>query len=130
VYFRLFVILGLPGETFEDAWETRNFLRRISPLLSDPLNNFEINPFHLDTFSIYGQNPEKFNITLPKNPEGEFFLGGAQFACPDSMDKRTLHRFISETRKEMYQLTHMASKHSGWEEYSLLNICNYEKMDQ
>jgi hypothetical protein len=57
---------------------------------------------------------------------GEFFLGGDSFTCPEGMDKRTLHQFISETRKELYQLTDMASKHSGWEEYSLLKICNYE----
>jgi hypothetical protein len=39
------------------------------------------------------------------------------------MDKRTLHRFIKEVRDEMYRLTDMRAKHSGWEEYSLLNVC-------
>ena len=29
--------------------------------------------------------------------------------------------------RELYQLADMPSKHSGWEEYSLLTICEHEK---
>jgi hypothetical protein len=42
------------------------------------------------------------------------------------MDKRTLHQFIGEVRKELYQLADVPLKHSGWEEYSLLTICHEE----
>ncbi len=55
VNIRLFVILGFPGETLEQAWETRNFLRRAAPILRDPLNSFEVNLFHLDSNSCYGK---------------------------------------------------------------------------
>lgn len=123
VNFRLFVILGFPGETLEDAWETRAFLQRVSPLLRDPLNSFEVNLFHLDTLSCFGKNLEKFNIKISEREPGEFYLGGDRFSCPEGMDKRTLHQFIKEVRKEMYPLADMRAKHSGWEEYSLLNVC-------
>jgi hypothetical protein len=123
VNFRLFVILGFPGETLEDAWETRAFLQRVSPLLRNPLNSFEVNLFHLDTLSCFGKNLELFKIKVSEKETGEFYLGGDRFTCPEGMDKRTLHRFIKEVRDEMYRLTDMRAKHSGWEEYSLLNVC-------
>jgi len=123
VNFRLFVILGFPGETLEEAWETRTFLRKISPLLRDPLNSFEVNLFHLDPRSCYGKQREQFGIRLTEQELGEFYLGGDRFVCPGGMDKRTLHAFIKEVREEMYHLTDMRAKHSGWEEYSLLTTC-------
>jgi radical SAM superfamily enzyme YgiQ (UPF0313 family) len=126
INFRLFVILGFPGETLEDAWETRAFLQRVSPLLRDPLNSFEINLFHLDTLSCFGKNLERFKIKVSEKETGEFYLGGDRFTCPEGMDKRTLHQFIKEVRDEMYRLTDMRAKHSGWEEYSLLNVCRAE----
>ena len=119
---RLFVIFGFPGETLEDAWETRNFLRKMRPVLQDPLNSFKINLFHLDPFSCYGKNLEKFNIETQQTECGEFHLGADSFTCPGSMDKRTLHQFIKQTRDELAGLTDMQSKHSGWEEYSLLSV--------
>lgn len=123
VNFRLFVILGFPGETIEDAWETRTFLRNASPMLRDPLNSFEVNLFHLDPRSCYGREPERFGIRPAERDPGEFFLGSDRFTCPGSMDRRTLHAFIKEVREEMYELTRMRDKHSGWEEYSLLTTC-------
>jgi hypothetical protein len=122
VNVRLFVIFGLPGETLEDAWETRSFLRRIRSVLQDPHNSFEINLFHLDPFSRYGMNLEKFNIEVQKNECGDFFLGGDGFTCAGSMDRKTLHQFIKQTRDELAGLADMQAKHSGWEEYSLLTI--------
>ena len=126
IYFRLFVILGFPGETAEQVQETRSFLHRISPLLRHPFNTFEINLFHLDTFSYYGRNPEEFNITVPDQEHGEFFLGSNRFSCPGSIDRRTLHRYVGQIRDEMYRMTDMGKKHGRWEEYSLLNICNVQ----
>jgi radical SAM superfamily enzyme YgiQ (UPF0313 family) len=126
VPFRLFVILGFPGETIEHAWETRDFLRRVSPLLRDPLNSFEINLFHLDINSCYGQDPQQFGISWKGKKQGEFYLGGDRFYCNGSMDRKILHGFISEVRKELFELTDMPLKHSGWEEYSLLTICHQQ----
>ncbi|MCX8042585.1 MAG: radical SAM protein [Desulfobacterota bacterium] len=126
VNFRLFVILGFPGETIEDAWETRTFLRNASPLLRDPLNSFEVNLFHLDPRSCFGRYAEKFGIRVTEREPGEFYLGSDRFTCPGSMDKRTLHAFIKEVREEMYELTRMREKHSGWEEYSLLTTCRHK----
>jgi anaerobic magnesium-protoporphyrin IX monomethyl ester cyclase len=120
VSFKLFVIMGLPGETLEDAWETRRFLQRISPVLKDPLNHVEINLFHLDAFSCFGKNLDRFGITLLDKERGEFYLGTSNFSCAGGMDKKTLHQFISQTREELAGLTDMQAKHSGWEEYSLL----------
>ncbi|MBN2107604.1 MAG: radical SAM protein [Deltaproteobacteria bacterium] len=120
VNFKLFVIMGLPGETLEDAWETRLFLQSVSPVLKDPLNHVEINLFHLDAFSCFGKNLDRFGITLPGKDRGEFYLGTSNFSCPGSMDKKALHQFISQTREELASLTDMQAKHSGWEEYSLL----------
>jgi radical SAM superfamily enzyme YgiQ (UPF0313 family) len=126
VKFRLFFILGFPGETIEQAWETRNFLRRAAPLLKDPLNSVEVNLFHLDSNSCYGKQSAEFGISWPKQESGDFYLGGDRFNCSEGMDKRTLHQFISEVRKELYQLADMPLKHSGWEEYSMLTICHEE----
>jgi anaerobic magnesium-protoporphyrin IX monomethyl ester cyclase len=126
VKFRLFVILGFPGETLEHAWETRNFLRRVAPLLRDPLNSVEVNLFHLDSNSCYGRHSTEFGISWPEKEAGEFYLGGDRFSCRDGMDKQTLHQFISEVREEIYQLAAVPLKHSGWEEYSLLTICHGE----
>jgi len=126
VKFRLFVILGFPGETIEHAWETRNFLRRTAPLLRDPLNSVEVNLFHLDSNSCYGKQGAEFGISWPKEESGEFYLGGDRFRCSEGMDKRTLHQFISEVRKELSLLAAVQLKHSGWEEYSLLTICHEE----
>jgi hypothetical protein len=127
VNFRLFVILGFPGETIEDAWETRNFLRRVAPMLRNPFNSFEINLFHLDTHSCYAQHTDEYGISWKGTEDGEFFLGGDRFTCKNSMNKKMLHQFIGEVRKEMYQLAEMTQKHSGWEEYSLLTICHEEE---
>lgn len=124
VNIRLFVILGFPGETLEQAWETRNFLRRAAPVLRDPLNSFEVNLFHLDSNSCYGKLSEEFGITWSGKKEGEFYLGGDRFTCTGGMDKRTLHQFAAEVRKELYTLADVSLKHSGWEEYSLLTICH------
>ncbi len=124
VNIRLFVILGFPGETLEQAWETRSFLRRAAPVLGDPLNSFEVNLFHLDSNSCYGKLSEEFGITWPGKKEGEFYLGGDRFTCTGGMDKRTLHQFAAEVRKELYTLADVSLKHSGWEEYSLLTICH------
>jgi hypothetical protein len=126
VNIRLFVILGFPGETLEQAWETRSFLRRAAPILRDPLNSFEVNLFHLDSNSCYGKLAEEFGIIWSGKKEGEFYLGGDRFTCRGGMDKRTLHQFIGEVKKEMYTLSDVALKHSGWEEYSLLTICHKE----
>ncbi len=123
IYFKLFTIIGFPGETIDDALETRRFLREVSPVLKHPLNSFEINLFHLDRFSCFGKNHEKFNISLSQGDQGEFFLGGDRFKHPDQMDRKTLHSLIKQMRQEMYALACMADKHSSWEEYSLLNIC-------
>ena len=128
VNIRLFVILGFPGETLEQAWETRSFLRRAAPILRDPLNSFEVNLFHLDSNSCYGKLAEEFGIIWSGKKEGEFYLGGDRFTCRGGMDKRTLHQFIGEVKKEMYTLADVALKHSGWEEYSLLTICHKEAM--
>ena len=38
------------------------------------------------------------------------------------MDRKTQHSFIRQTQDEMYRLAGMQAKHSGWEEYSLLNV--------
>ncbi len=81
VNIRLFVILGFPGETLEQAWETRNFLRRAAPILRDPLNSFEVNLFHLDSNSCYGKLAEEFGIIWSGKKEGEFYLGGDRFTC-------------------------------------------------
>jgi radical SAM superfamily enzyme YgiQ (UPF0313 family) len=126
VKFRLFVILGFPGETIEHAWETRNFLRRMAPLLRDPHNSVEVNLFHLDSNSCYGKHSAEFGISGQEKESGEFYLGGDRFRCSEGMDKRTLHQFIGEVRKELYQLADVPLKHSGWEEYSLLTICHEE----
>jgi anaerobic magnesium-protoporphyrin IX monomethyl ester cyclase len=128
VNIRLFVILGFPGETLEQAWETRNFLRRAAPILRDPLNSFEVNLFHLDSNSCYGKLSREFGITWSGKKEGEFYLGGDRFTSAGSMDKRSLHQFAVEVRKELYTLADVAEKHSGWEEYSLLTICRKEAM--
>ena len=123
VNFKLFVIMGQPGETLDDGWETRRFLQRISPVLKDPHNSFEINLFHLDAFSCFGKNLERFGITLPEQNRGEFYLGSPNFSCPGGMDKKTLHQFIRQTQEELACLTGMQAKHSGWEEYGLLCAC-------
>jgi len=128
VNIRLFVILGFPGETLAQAWETRNFLRRAAPVLRDPLNSFEVNLFHLDSNSCYGKLSKEFDITWSGKKEGEFYLGGDRFTCTGGMDKRTLHQFAAEVRKELYTLADVSLKHSGWEEYSLLTICHKEAM--
>lgn len=120
VNFKLFVIMGLPGETIEDAEATRRFLERISPVLKDPLNHVEINLFHLDAFSCFGKNLDRFGIMLPHKDRGEFYLGTPNFSCPGGMDKKTLHRFIRQTQEELAGLTGIQARHSGWEEYSLL----------
>ena len=127
VKFRLFVILGFPGETIEHAWETRNFLRRMTPLLRDPHNSVEVNLFHLDSNSCYGRHSTAFGISWSEKEAGEFYLGGDRFRCREGMDKRTLHQFITEVRKELYQGAEVPLKHSGWEEYSLLTICHEEE---
>lgn len=127
VKFRLFVILGFPGETLEHAWETRNFLRRNAALLADPFNSFEINLFHLDSNSCYGRQSADFGIVCSQNGTGEFYLGGDRFQFTEGMDKRTLHQFAREVRHELYELAAVPLKHSGWEEYSLLTICHKEK---
>jgi hypothetical protein len=127
VKFRLFVILGFPGETLEHAWETRNFLRRNAALLADPLNSFEVNLFHLDSNSCYGRQSADFGIVCSQNGTGEFYLGGDRFQFTEGMDKRTLHQFAREVRHELYERAAVPLKHSGWEEYSLLTICHKEK---
>ncbi len=127
VNFRLFVILGFPGETLEHAGETRNFLRRVAPLLRNPLNSFEVNLFHLDVNSCYGMKSNACGISWTGKQEGEFYLGGDRFQCTEGMDKKTLHTFISEVRKELYQLAQVPLKHNSWEEYSLLTIYHKEK---
>ena len=121
VNFKLFVIVGFPGETLDDAGETRNFLRRLSPVLKDPFNSFEINLFHLDPYSCYGKKMEQFQISLPPKDRGEFYVGTDRFTCPDGMDRTTRHSFIKQMQEEMYTLADMQAKHSGWEEYSLLS---------
>lgn len=120
VCFKLFVIMGQPGETMENADETRRFLKRLSPVLKDPLNHVEINLFHLDAFSCFGKNLDRFDIQLPDKNRGEFYLGSPNFYCSGGMDKKTLHQFILQTQEELAGLTAMQAKHSGWEEYSLL----------
>lgn len=127
VKFRLFVILGLPGETLEHAWETRNFLRRNAAMLADPHNSFEVNLFHLDSNSCYGRQSADFGIVCAQNGTGEFYLGGDRFQFTEGMDKRTLHQFARDVRAELYELAAVQLKHSGWEEYSLLTICHEEK---
>ncbi len=126
VKFRLFVILGFPGETLEHAWETRNFLRRHAALLQDPGNSFEVNLFHLDSNSCYGKQSAAFGISCSQKEVGEFYLGGDRFHCNAGMDKRTLHQFARDVRAELYELAAVPLKHSGWEEYSLLTICQAE----
>ena len=46
------------------------------------------------------------------------------------MDKRTLHQFAAEVRKELYTLADVSLKHSGWEEYSLLTICHKKSAER
>jgi hypothetical protein len=122
IHFRLFAIVGFPGETVEEASETFDFFKRNVRYLMSPFNSFEINRFHLDKHSCYNRNRERFGIKVVEEYEADFSLGGWKFETEKGMDEKTVNTLFKKMNEELYYLTDGEKKYSGWEEYSLLAI--------
>jgi len=122
IHFRLFAIIGFPGETVEEALETFEFFKRNLHFLTSPFNTFEINRFHLDRHSCYNRNCERFGIKVVQEYEADFSLGGWKFETEKGMDEKTVNGLLKKMNEELYYLADGEKKYSGWEEYSLLFI--------
>ena len=122
IHFRLFAIIGFPGETIDEALETFEFFKRNLHYLKSPFNTFEINRFHLDRHSCYNRNCERFGIKILKEYEADFSLGGWKFETEKGMDEKTVNGLLKKMNEDLYYLADGEKKYSGWEEYSLLFI--------
>jgi anaerobic magnesium-protoporphyrin IX monomethyl ester cyclase len=109
VGIHIFLIVGFPTETEEEAEASVDFVLGVDGLTASPGFTYHVHPFGLETDSRVGMNPERYGVTLhPMEQNLDQFLHYSGYEVERGMDPQTLEMKVAEMQARILQ--HVAFK--------------------
>lgn len=105
----IFLIVGFPTETEEEADASVEFVLGVDGLTSSPGFTYHVHPFGLETDSKVGMNPARYGVTLhPMEKALDQFLHYSGYEVERGMDPKMLESKVAEMQGRILQ--HVAFK--------------------